>query len=74
MITDFHVGESINGYIRVDTSSSLSSADNLLRHYLQNASLTNLSFRSGIRVTEGLYVQCVAGNDGSFMSGYLTHP
>lgn len=73
VITDFHVGDSTNGYIRVGTSTSLNASDNLLRHYLYQASPTHMSFRSGIRVTEGLYIQCVAGSDGSFMSGYLSH-
>lgn len=73
VITDFHVGADTNGYIRVGTTSSLSSSDNLLRHYLYQASPTHMSFRSGIRITEGLYVQCSAGSDGSFMSGYLAH-
>ena len=73
VITDFHVGADTNGYIRVGTSNSLNASDNLLRHYLYQASPTHMSFRSGIRVTEGLYVNCSAGNDGSFMSGYLSH-
>lgn len=73
VITDLHVGSDTNGYIRVGNTSSLNNNDNILRHYLHNASPTHMSFRSGITVAEGLYVQCSAGNDGSFASGYLSH-
>ena len=73
VITDFHIGSDTNGYIRVGSTSTLSNADNILRHYLQNASPNHISFSSGITVAEGLYVQCTGGNDGSFAAGYLTH-
>lgn len=71
IITDMHVGATTNGYIRVGNSSSLNNSNNVFRHYLYNGSPTHMSFRSGIKVTEGLYVQCVGGSDGSFASGYL---
>ena len=73
VITDFHIGSDTNGYIRVGSTSSLNNNDNILRHYLHNASPTHMSFSSGITVAEGLYVQCTGGNDGSFAAGYLTH-
>lgn len=74
IITDFHIGESSssNGWIRVSSNSSMNNSDAVLRHYLQNATSTALSLHSGIKVTENLYLDCVGGSGGSFMSGYLT--
>ena len=71
VITDFHIGSDTNGYIRVGASSVLVTRTISYVTISIMPVLHHMSFSSGITVAEGLYVQCSAGNDGSFAAGYL---